>query len=275
MTSHSLRYLANCSMLFTEVPLLERPAAAKAAGFDAVEFWWPWPDQPVPGDADVDAFVTAVAGRRRAARRAQLLRRRPRRAATAACSPSRAARSSSGTTSRSPSASASGWACKAFNALYGNRVDDATPGQQDDLGAENLAYAAEGRRPHRRHRAGRAGERSEALPAAHRRRRGRAWWTGSGPRGTANVGFLCDLFHLANNGDDVDAAIADHADRGSPTSRSPTPPAAASPAPATCRSTAGSAELERPATPATSASSTSRPTTTVDSLAWLPGRRAR
>ena len=28
-----------------------------------------------------------------------------------------------------------------------------------------------------------------------------------------NVGFLCDLFHLANNGDDVDAAIANHADR--------------------------------------------------------------
>jgi hydroxypyruvate isomerase len=31
--------------------------------------------------------------------------------------------------------------------------------------------------------------------------------------GTANVGFLCDLFHLANNGDDVGAAIANHADR--------------------------------------------------------------
>ena len=60
MTSHSLRYLANCSMLFTEVPLLQRPAAAKAAGFDTVEFWWPWPDQPVPGDAEIDAFVSAV-----------------------------------------------------------------------------------------------------------------------------------------------------------------------------------------------------------------------
>ena len=48
MTSHSLRYSANCSMLFTELPLLERPAAAKAAGFDAVEFWWPFADQPVP-----------------------------------------------------------------------------------------------------------------------------------------------------------------------------------------------------------------------------------
>jgi hydroxypyruvate isomerase len=30
--------------------------------------------------------------------------------------------------------------------------------------------------------------------------------------GRPNVGFLCDLFHLANNGDDVDAAIARHTD---------------------------------------------------------------
>ena len=72
MTDHALKrlnYLANCSILFTELPLLERPAAAKAAGFDAIEFWWPWPDQPVPADADVDAFVGAVRRRRRAARR--------------------------------------------------------------------------------------------------------------------------------------------------------------------------------------------------------------
>ena len=59
LMSHSLRYLANCSMLFTELPLLQRPAAARSAGFGAVEFWWPFED-PVPGDAAVDAFVSAV-----------------------------------------------------------------------------------------------------------------------------------------------------------------------------------------------------------------------
>lgn len=58
--AHSLRYEVNCSILFTELPLLERPAAARAAGFEAVEFWWPWPGRPVPPDAEVDAFVTAV-----------------------------------------------------------------------------------------------------------------------------------------------------------------------------------------------------------------------
>ena len=48
-------------LLFAELPLLERPAAAYAAGFRAVEFWWPWPSEPVPADRDVDAFVAFVA----------------------------------------------------------------------------------------------------------------------------------------------------------------------------------------------------------------------
>src|SRR5260370_34595887 len=45
--------------MFTEEPLLRRPAAARAAGFSAVEFWWPFAT-PVPSDREVDAFVAAV-----------------------------------------------------------------------------------------------------------------------------------------------------------------------------------------------------------------------
>src|SRR3712207_8754282 len=59
MVASPLRYEVNCSILFTELPLLERPAAAKEAGFDAVEFWWPFP-VAVPSDADIDAFVGTV-----------------------------------------------------------------------------------------------------------------------------------------------------------------------------------------------------------------------
>src|ERR1700691_3237186 len=59
MRDHSLPYLANCSLLFTEEPLLRRPAAARAAGFSAVEFWWPFAT-PVPPDREVDAFITAI-----------------------------------------------------------------------------------------------------------------------------------------------------------------------------------------------------------------------
>ena len=57
--THSLPYEVNCSILFTELPLLQRPAAAKAAGFDAVEFWWPF-DRAVPQDAEIGRFVAAI-----------------------------------------------------------------------------------------------------------------------------------------------------------------------------------------------------------------------
>jgi len=55
-----LRFDVNCSILFTELPLLKRPGAARAAGFGAVEFWWPFAG-PVPGDHEVDAFTGALA----------------------------------------------------------------------------------------------------------------------------------------------------------------------------------------------------------------------
>jgi hydroxypyruvate isomerase len=58
--THGLRFDVNCSILFTELPLLRRPAAARAAGFDAVEFWWPF-TEPVPGDREVEAFINALA----------------------------------------------------------------------------------------------------------------------------------------------------------------------------------------------------------------------
>ena len=36
-----MRFSANVSILFKEVPLLERFGRAAEAGFGAVEFWWP------------------------------------------------------------------------------------------------------------------------------------------------------------------------------------------------------------------------------------------
>ena len=53
------RYAVNTSILFTELPVLERPAAARQAGFGAIEFWWPF-DEAVPADSAVDAFVAAI-----------------------------------------------------------------------------------------------------------------------------------------------------------------------------------------------------------------------
>ncbi|MFH8410046.1 TIM barrel protein, partial [Streptomyces sp. NPDC018019] len=54
------RFAVNLSILFTELPLLERPAAAAAAGFGAVELWWPWVDAPVPEQRQLDALRTAL-----------------------------------------------------------------------------------------------------------------------------------------------------------------------------------------------------------------------
>src|SRR5690349_7339036 len=48
-----LPYEVNCSILFTELPLLERPEAAKRAGFNGVEFWWPFAEA-MPADKDID-----------------------------------------------------------------------------------------------------------------------------------------------------------------------------------------------------------------------------
>lgn len=60
-----MRYAVNVSILFTEHPYLERFAAARAAGFDAVETWWP--DGVDPGDvaaavadADVDVVLMNI-----------------------------------------------------------------------------------------------------------------------------------------------------------------------------------------------------------------------
>ncbi|MFD7022298.1 hydroxypyruvate isomerase family protein [Promicromonospora sukumoe] len=53
------RFAANVSLLFGEVPLPERFARARAAGFEAVECWWPF-DTPDPAGPQVAAFVSAL-----------------------------------------------------------------------------------------------------------------------------------------------------------------------------------------------------------------------
>jgi hydroxypyruvate isomerase len=48
-----VKFSVNVSILFTELPFLERFAAVREAGFDAVEFWW-------PAGEDLDALIDAV-----------------------------------------------------------------------------------------------------------------------------------------------------------------------------------------------------------------------
>jgi hydroxypyruvate isomerase len=206
----TLTYLANCSMLFTEQPLLRRPAAAKAAGFDAVEFWWPWPDQPVPADAEVDAFVAAV---RDAGVQLVGLNFFAGDLAGPDCGvlsvPARSAEFDDNVAVAVGIGEQLG--ASAFNALYGNRVEGASAAEQDELARANLGRAADaaaligatvlveavsGPKPYPLRTADDAAAVVQAVRVD----------------GHPNVAFLLDLFHLANNGDDLDAAIAKHAD---------------------------------------------------------------
>jgi len=198
-------------MLFTEVPLLARPAAAKAAGFDAVEFWWPFA-AAVPSDADVDEFVRAVtdAG-------VQLIGLNffagdmPGGDRGLVSWPARSAEFRDNIDVTVGIGERLG--CTAFNALYGNRTDDSTPDAQDEVAAENLALAAKA--------AARIGgvvlvepvsgapkypllTAADVIAVIDRVER---------DAGVSNVKFLCDLYHLDVNGDDVGKAIETHFDR--------------------------------------------------------------
>lgn len=205
MMSHGLRYAANCSLLFTEEPLLARPAAAKAEGFDAVEFWWPWPDQPVPRDRDIDAFVASVT---EAGVSLIGLNFFAGDLAGPDCGVLSAPDRSSEFRDNIDVTIGIGEALgvPAFNALYGNRLEGVDPAEQDEIGTANLVAAAKaaasiggtvlveavsGPKPYPLRTA------ADVIAVLDR----------AEGAGAAGVGFLCDLFHLANNGDDVLQAI--------------------------------------------------------------------
>ena len=235
-----MRFEVNLSILFTELPLLERPAAAKQAGFDAVEFWWPWPVAVPVGRRD-RPVRHGRHRRRRAARRPQLLRRRHGRAATGGWCRGPPAAPSSATTSTSRSAIGERLGCRAFNALYGNRVDDSTPEEQDDARRGEPRARGQGRAADRRHSARRAGQRRAPLPAAHRGRRAR----GDRP-GRRRADIAAAVRRLPPRGQRRRRRRRDRrATRwaGSGTCRSPTPPAATSPAPASSTSTTTSSRI--------------------------------
>ena len=205
------KFDVNLSILFTELPLHERPGAARSAGFDAVELWWPF-DVAVPGDREVDALVRAV---RDAGVRLVGLNffagDMPGGDRGLVSWPARAAEFRDNVEVTVGVGEQLG--CRSFNALYGNRVDDATPQQQDELAVEHLALAAAA--------TGRIGGVVLVEPVSGAPRyplRTAADAVGVIDRvqretGASNLRFLCDLYHLAVNGDDLDKAVERYAER--------------------------------------------------------------
>ena len=200
-----LRFEVNLSILFTELPLLERPAAAKQAGFDAVEFWWPW-SVAVPSDVEVERFATVVrdAG-------VQLVGLNffagdmPGGDRGLVSWPARSGEFRDNIDVTIGLGEQLG--CRAFNALYGNRQDDSTREEQDALAAENLALAAGA--------AQRIGgtvlvepvSGAPQYPLLTAADALRVIDRASDEGGVDNLRLLLDVYHLAVNGDDVDAAI--------------------------------------------------------------------
>jgi len=204
--SDTRRWVANLTLLFTELSLQERAAAARGAGFDEVEFWWPFGDRAMPSADEVDAFCDSIeragvvltamnlfAGDMPAGERGVLSYPERTDEFRASVEVALAIGERMGT--------------KLFNAPYGHRrlgLDRAT---QDGLADANLAFAAR-----RLHEIGamvlmepvsgmpdyaiRTAE--DAVGVLDRVARN---------TGVTNLGFLLDQYHLAMNGVDLPGTI--------------------------------------------------------------------
>ncbi|MCG5220494.1 TIM barrel protein [Streptosporangium soli] len=202
-----MRFDVNLSILFTESPLLERPAAAAAAGFDAVELWWPFAE-PSPPDRELDALRRAIdeagvrlvglnfdAGDMAAGDRGLLSR------------PDGVARFRENIDVAVGFAGSLG--CQVLNALYGNAVPDREA--QRDLALESLAQAAEA--------AGRIGA-TVVVEALNAYESPDYPITSSATAfelidqvAAPNVAFLADFYHLYRMGEDLPALIERHSHR--------------------------------------------------------------
>ena len=209
------RFNVNLSILFTELPLVERPAAAAAAGFTAVELWWPWVGSPTPERSELDALKKAIENAGVQLTGLNFY-------AGQLPGPDRGALSIPGEESEKFRANvdvaadfAQSLGCKTLNALYGNRLEGVDPAEQDTLALENLSLAA--------HAADRIG--AILLIEALNRRESPLYPLVSAPAavgvvdkvneatGLGNARFLMDLYHLSMNGADLPSLIWRYAAR--------------------------------------------------------------
>lgn len=199
------RYTVNASILLTQLPVLERPAAARAAGFDAVEFWWPWATA-TPEAAEVDAFVAAIeqagvqltglnffAGDMPGGERGIV------------SNPDRQDEFQANVELVVEIGKRLG--CKHFNALYGLHTDGQDPAVEAETARANLAYAAKA--------VDTIGgtvllEPVSGAPAYPLKTAADALAV-IDSLDVDNVRLLADFYHLATNGDEVAKVVALHA----------------------------------------------------------------
>lgn len=200
-----MRYTVNASIMLTDLPVLERPAAVARAGFSAVEFWWPFPTT-TPSEREIEDFARSLedanvqltglnffAGDMPAGERGVLSH------------PTRTDEFRRGVDSLVRVARATG--CRAFNALHGNRLPDVPVAEQDDAAMENLRYAADAVAVF----GGTVLVEPLSGASTYPLRTAADVMAVLDRVNCPNVKLLADFYHLAVNGEDVEALIERHA----------------------------------------------------------------
>lgn len=204
-----MKFSANLSILFPELPFAERAAAARDAGFEAVECWWPF-GEPDPDPAEVASFVDTLkkagvrltglnffAGDMPGGERGILSH------------PDAVDHFDANLALIRQIAETTG--CRSFNALYGQRLPGVDPELQDETAVRNLARAAEVLgdiggvillEPLSR---GENGDYPLVTPENALKVIDRV--------GSPAVRLLFDAYHLTNNGVDVVSAVTELAPR--------------------------------------------------------------
>ncbi|KOV27582.1 hydroxypyruvate isomerase [Streptomyces sp. XY431] len=206
-------FTVNLSILFGELPLLERPAAAAAAGFTAAELWWPFGTEHDPSEAELDALRKAFTDAGVRLTGLNFLDDLSTGARGTVSLPSERDRFRANVPVAAALAASLG--TPALNALYGNRVEGVDPAEQDALALENLVLAARAA-----HGVGaillvEALNRPESpgYPLVSAAAAVEVVDKVNAATGLGNAKFLCDLYHLARNGEDLAAVIDTYADR--------------------------------------------------------------
>ncbi|SEE23569.1 hydroxypyruvate isomerase family protein [Ruania alba] len=140
MHDDTFTYSANISVMFTEHPLLDRPRAAAAAGFDDIEMWWPF-EQPVVENAQLRELAAAISQAGVALRGLNFYAGdMPGGERGVASIPDRAAELRANTAALLELAEATG--CRSFNLLYGQRDARFSQAEQDSAALASLQRAA-------------------------------------------------------------------------------------------------------------------------------------
>lgn len=201
---------ANISLLFGELPFERRPAAAAAAGFRAIECWWPFATG-TPSSSEVDGFVASITDAGVRLRGLNFYAGdMPGGERGIASHPQRRGEFDDAVAVAVEIGARLG--VTGFNALYGNRLPGLSATDQHDAGLQALAAAAE--------HADSIGatvlvEPVSGIEAYPLKLAADALTVIRGVRErtqTGRIALLADLYHLTVNGDDVVRVVTQHTD---------------------------------------------------------------